>query len=93
MPVQNVDRASVVNFTDKQKIAYDKTKDHRFVLFGGAAGGGKSRWLRWALLLILLRFWLTSITLVFMSACFVKTIRRLRDRQISKIAMRRCRPG
>ena len=86
MPVQNVDLTSLVNFTEKQKIAYDKTKDHRFVLFGGAAGGGKSRWLRWSLLLILLRFW-TKYNARVHVGLFCEDYPTLKDRQISKIAI------
>ena len=39
----------IVNFTPKQLEAYKAIYKYKFLLYGGARGGGKSRWGRWSL--------------------------------------------
>jgi len=74
-----------VHFTDRQWDAWNAVQSHRFVLYGGARGGGKSFFLRWGLLLFLLdlaRHGVTGATV----GLFCSTYPELRDRQVSKIA-------
>jgi hypothetical protein len=70
--------------TEKQLEALQSIRDHRFVLYGGARGGGKSMLLRWWLLQILLEYHSMGIDNVrVMLACESYPV--LTDRQVSKI--------
>ena len=44
---QTVSWSQLTGFHDKQKLATQTADQSRFTLYGGAAGGGKSYWLRW----------------------------------------------
>ena len=48
--------SEIVNFTEKQDEANEALKKFKFVLYGGAMGGGKSYWLRWELVKLLLYY-------------------------------------
>jgi phage terminase large subunit len=79
-------RASeLIKFTSRQMQAWLALFTHRFILYGGARGGGKSRFLRWALLLLLV-FWHGKGHKKVIVGLFCATYPELRDRQISKIA-------
>lgn len=73
--------------TDKQAEAFEAAKQYRYLLYGGARGGGKSRFLRWALLAMLIR-WAnpkhgghTGVRV----GLFCEDYPTLKDRQITKI--------
>lgn len=75
-----------MQWTAKQLAAWSALFTHRFILYGGARGGGKSYWLRWALVFLLI-WWAkakgkTGVTV----GLFCETFPTLRDRQITKIA-------
>lgn len=82
----------IVNWTEKQKEADDAVKTHKFVLYGGAMGGGKSYWLRWELIKLLL-YWGYMRPKLFkkpaikgvMVGLFCETFPALKDRHIEKI--------
>lgn len=79
--------SSLLKWTPKQKLAWEAMQTHRYILYGGARGGGKSRFLRWALAAWLYGVYVNmGITGVrVMLAC--ETYADLRDRQISKIKL------
>ena len=87
MPIQRASLADLCRFhtVPKQLHAYELTKSKKFVLYGGAAGGGKSRWLRWSLILILLRFFQEYQARKVNVALFCEDYPTLRDRQIVKM--------
>lgn len=75
------------HFTLKQQMAFDAVMEFRDVLYGGARGGGKSRWLRWALFMLHV-YWYQVLGLIGVrSGLFCETYPDLRDRQISKIKL------
>ena len=77
--------SDLVAFTPRQWDAWRAVLSHRFVLYGGARGGGKSYFLRWGLLLYLLDLARQGVTGVTVGL-FCSTYPELRDRQVSKIA-------
>lgn len=89
MMVQNQKRIISLDelriYTPKQIDANKAMYEHKYVLYGGARGGGKSFWLRWALLDFLLRMFeehrLENLRVMLAS----ETYPILKDRQISKI--------
>lgn len=84
--VTQVRFSSMVNFTPKQLAATHAADAHRFVLFGGARGPGKSYWLRWHLVRSLIRMAGRGIRGArVMLAC--ETYPDLYERQITKIQM------
>lgn len=74
-----------VSFFPKQLQALLAMRDYRFILYGGARGGGKSYWLRWALLSFVIEQYARSGIRGVTAGLFCETYPDLRDRQISKI--------
>ncbi len=71
----------------KQLLFLKLSQEYRFILYGGARGGGKSRLLRWGLLWFLLEQYLRHGHRGVKVGLFCETYKALQDRQISKIAM------
>jgi len=76
--------SEICNFTEKQKEASQAVKNYRFVLFGGAMGGGKSYFLRWKLVHMLLVFEERKIKHVIVGL-FCEDYPSLNDRHLSKV--------
>lgn len=53
--MKEVNFSDLCKFTEKQLIATKTADTHRYTLFGGSRGPGKSYWLRWYMLRVLLR--------------------------------------
>ena len=70
--------------TNKQKIAREAVRKYRYVLFGGAMGGGKSYFLRWELI-DLLTDWAQRGYKHVRVALFCEDFPALRDRHLSRI--------
>ena len=76
--------SELCQFTEKQWHATEVADAHKYTLYGGSRGGGKSRWLRWYLLRRLFIFAGRGLRGVnVMLAC--EDYPSLTDRQISKI--------
>lgn len=60
--------------------------DHRYTFYGGSRGPGKSYWLRWFLILFLIRCWTQHRLRGVTVGLFCETYPQLRDRQITKLA-------
>jgi len=82
--LNNVSFSKLANFYDKQLEATEKIKDYDYILYGGAAGGGKSRWLRWMAIGRLLYFAQKGLRNVRVGL-FCETYTALDDRQLSKV--------
>ncbi len=84
MNEQAIRFSELAHFSAKQQLATQAADAHRFTLFGGARGPGKSYWLRWYLLRLLLRWGAQGHPGVrVMLGC--ETFPALRDRQLEKI--------
>ena len=72
-------------FHPKQLAACRAADTHKYTLFGGSRGPGKSYWLRWYLVRFLLKCWQAGLPGVVV-CLFCEDYPTLKDRQISKIA-------
>lgn len=76
---------SLINPTERQREFLNAFTDHRFVLFGGSAGPGKSYILRWWLVLVLVSIFRQLGIKNAHAALFCEDYPSLYDRQISKV--------
>ncbi len=76
--------ATLCHFTNKQKEASRMVKRHKYLLYGGAMGGGKSYFLRWKLVRILLAF-AARRHLNVTVGLFCEDYPALKDRHLSKV--------
>ena len=74
-----------ITLTDRQREAWDATDRYKYVLYGGARGGGKSFLLRWRALYQLIELWLAGFDHA-RNAIFCDTYVNLQDRHIAPIA-------
>jgi phage terminase large subunit len=83
--IQQMQLSELLNFTPKQQLAYEESYKHHFLFYGGAGGGGKSYWLRWAAVGLLMdwftRYGLRDIRV--MIAC--EDYPSLKERQLVRI--------
>jgi len=77
--------SKLVHPTPKQDEAFEAVNRYKFVLYGGAMGGGKSYWLRWCLVKLLGEFAGTYKLKGVRVGMFCEDYPALKDRQISKI--------
>ena len=82
---QGLKWSDITQFTPKQKEAISVMKNHRYVLYGGARGGGKSYLLRWWLLEYVIGLFKHEGMRHVRVGLFCETYPDLRDRQISRI--------
>ena len=82
--VERVQFADLCRFEPKQVAASRAAAAHKFTLYGGARGPGKSYWLRWYLLRRILKRAARGITGV-VAGLFCEDYPTLKDRQIGKI--------
>ena len=76
--------SDLVNPTARQKEFIDVVRGHRYTLYGGARGGGKSYILRW-IMVILLVDWAARGFQNVRVAIFCEDYPALKDRQMSKV--------
>lgn len=74
----------LIHFTDKQNQARKALQKYKYLLYGGAMGGGKSYFLRW-ILVDLLTDWAAKGFKNIRVGLFCEDYPSLKDRQLSKI--------
>lgn len=74
----------LLHFSPKQTEALKAAFKHRYTLYGGAMAGGKSYWLRWMLVALLVR-WASKGYKSVEVGLFCEDYPTLKDRQLSKI--------
>lgn len=75
----------LMNFFKKQDTALDAMYTHRYVLYGGSRGPGKSYWLRWSMLFFVIHQLVKNHIPGVKVGLFCEDYPTLKDRQISKI--------
>ena len=76
-----------LNFTPKQRIATEMADKYDYMLYGGAAGGGKSYWLRKYLIRWLIKTWKQTGIKGIVGGLFCEDYPALKDRHLSKMAL------
>jgi phage terminase large subunit len=77
--------SELINPTPQQLVAFEALKWFKYILYGGAMGGGKSYWLRWAVVVLLISFTRRFGVRGVYAGIFCEDYRTLEDRQISKV--------
>jgi phage terminase large subunit len=77
--------SELTHFNDKQKEAEKAVKGYKYILYGGAMGGGKSYWLRWMLVKLLLEFHFNYGLRGVRVGLFCEDYPSLDDRHLTKI--------
>lgn len=80
-----IDLLKLLEFWPKQLEAMRALRNHRYLLYGGAGGGGKSRFLRWALIALLIEWWGRFDLHNVRVGLFSEDYPTLKDRQVSKL--------
>ena len=82
---EKVKFSELSNFFPKQLEALEASKRFKFVLFGGSVGSGKSRWLRWAMVYWLMKFYSKYNIKGIRAGLFCEDYPSLNDRHLTKI--------
>ncbi len=77
--------SELINPTPQQLVAFEALRNYKYILYGGAMGGGKSYWLRWAVVVLLISFTRRFGVRGVYAGIFCEDYRTLEDRQISKV--------
>ncbi len=82
---EKVKFSELANFFPKQLEALEASKRFKFTLFGGSVGSGKSRWLRWACVYWLIKYYSKYQIKGVRAGLFCEDYPSLNDRHLTKI--------
>jgi hypothetical protein len=82
--MEKINFFKLANFTPKQKLFLEFTKNYRYTLYAGAVGTGKSRALRWIILYWLL-YWGAKGYKGVQAGLFCRTYPELNDRHLKRV--------
>lgn len=85
LTLEDVRFSELMKPTERQREAFKASDEHRFTLYGGAGGGGKSYFLRWWCLRQLLKLYAETGIEGIRVGLFSMDYPTLTDRQISRI--------
>lgn len=85
MTKEKIKFSELAGFQPKQKEAAEVSKRIKYLLYGGAAGGGKSYWLRWMGLKLLMYYYGKYNLKGVRVGLFCEDYPALRERHLSKI--------
>lgn len=85
MDKEQIKFSEMSNFFPKQQQALEATKRFKFTLFGGSVGSGKSRWIRWACVYWLMKFYDKYNLEGIRAGLFCEDYPSLNDRHLSKV--------
>lgn len=83
--IEDIKFSTLAGFQPKQLEAKDVVKTHKYILYGGSAGGGKSYWLRWMGLYLLMYYYAKYDIKGIRVGLFCEDYPALRERHLSKI--------
>lgn len=83
--IQEIKFSELVNFFPRQQEALSAIKKFKFVLYGGSVGAGKSYFLRWALIYLLMWYYSRYDLKGVRVGLFCEDYPALNDRHLSKI--------
>src|SRR3990167_5734785 len=82
---EEVKWSEICKFFPKQQEALNVTKNHKFTLFGGSVGSGKSYWIRWTAVWWLMEYYAKYGLKGVRAGIFCEDYPSLNDRHLSKI--------
>jgi len=82
---KELDWTILTHYNEKQKEAHSAIMNYKYILYGGAVGGGKSYWLRWTLVWLLMYYAQKYNAKGVRVGLFCEDYPALKDRHISKI--------
>jgi len=82
---QPLEWSKLVHYNDKQTTAHNAIMEYKYILYGGAMGGGKSYWLRWSMVWLLMYYAQKYGAKGVRVGLFCEDFPSLNDRHISKV--------
>lgn len=83
--IEEISWSELSGFQEKQKVAHKALREYKYLLYGGAAGGGKSYFLRWVAVWLLMYYFAKYNLRGVRVGLFCENYPALKDRQLNKL--------